>query len=605
MAHRQQQRQQQQRKKHLECPFCQFYDSDEYVLLLHIEALHTENSPFVVKEERKSTTSDIIGRGSFNPLDYEPRKAPESEEMSYVLCPESGCGESVMLMELQTHLDFHDAEQISMEDVRHEWGYGSSSGSSSGNSPASSASSRKETVVARGSMLMEREKSGNGSGKSGKENGSSSRSSSGTRKRERKESRSLVISRDGIISREVVIPRDAYGRREHDDRDMGKARESDRGREKDRDRGFWYRSVYKDSEPLSSPVVATRHQSPRKVSYPPGHHKDNASTGSSSSSSRRHEKSTTRSNTTNPYNGSGVKRLGKSDLGPYAHEQQMPDWLRKELEKGGKVSTHTKIDSATGTLVKDVSVSNETPDLLPVIAFLCERDPNVKRAWLCHPGVKHVGKQIKGEGGFCGYRNIQMMISYIQDAFPRGSHPFEGRIPSILRIQDWIEEGWDKGINPSARLETGGIRGTRKYIGTSEAQTLLASHGIPCRPFLFNRSEGLQTQNRLLDFVESYFESGIPQGQTVHKVSRTHKPPMYFQHSGHSMTIVGIEKTLDGMRSLLVFDPFFTPSLPMRDLIEMRPLKGRLDSEMLLRAYRRGMRYLQKYKEFELIRLDV
>jgi hypothetical protein len=147
----------------------------------------------------------------------------------------------------------------------------------------------------------------------------------------------------------------------------------------------------------------------------------------------------------------------------------MPDWLRKELERGGKVSTHTRIDSATGTIVKAVSVSNETSDLLPVIALLCERDPNVARAWLCHPWVKHVGKQIKGEGGFCGYRNIQMMISYIQAAFPRASHPFEGGIPSILRIQDWIEEGWDKGINPSARLETGGIRGTRKYIGTSEA----------------------------------------------------------------------------------------------------------------------------------------
>lgn len=151
----------------------------------------------------------------------------------------------------------------------------------------------------------------------------------------------------------------------------------------------------------------------------------------------------------------------------------MPDWLREELEKGGKVSIQTTIDRATGTLVKEIYVSNETPNLLPVIAFLCERDQNVARAWLCHSGVKHVGKQIKGEGGFCGYRNIQMMISYIQAAFPRGSHPFEGRIPSILRLQDWIEEGWDKGININARLETGGIKGTRKYIGTSEVSCAL------------------------------------------------------------------------------------------------------------------------------------
>jgi hypothetical protein len=341
MAHRQQ-----QRKKRLECPLCQFHNNDEYGLLLHIEALHTEDSPFVVKEECKSAISDSIGgSGNFNSLDYEFRKVAESEETTYVLCPESGCGESVLLMELQTHLDFHDAEQISMEDVRHEEGYGSSSGSSSGNSPASSASSHKEMGIARGSVYMERE-SGSGSGKSAKEtNGGSSRSSSGTRKREKKESRSLVISRDGIISREPVVPRDAYGRREYDNKDRGKQfresdqrrerderreydkndtrkdRESDRGREKERDRGFGHRPVYKDSEPLSSPVVSTRHQSPKKVSFPPGQRKDTVYTSNSSSSSRRHEKSTARSSTVNPYNDSRVKRLGVCEVAfpPFAN----------------------------------------------------------------------------------------------------------------------------------------------------------------------------------------------------------------------------------------------------------------------------------------------
>lgn len=127
------------------------------------------------------------------------------------------------------------------------------------------------------------------------------------------------------------------------------------------------------------------------------------------------------------------------------------------------------------------------------------------------------------------------------------------------------------------------------------------SLGISCLPHPFNRSEGLQTQHNLLDFVECYFQSSTPEGPIKNKVVRTCKPPMYFQHSGHSMTIVGIEKTLDGMRNLLVFDPFFTPSAPMKNLIGMRQLKGRLDSQMLLKAHRRGINYLQKYKEFELI----
>jgi hypothetical protein len=158
----------------------------------------------------------------------------------------------------------------------------------------------------------------------------------------------------------------------------------------------------------------------------------------------------------------------KSDLGPYAHEDRMPDWLRLQLETGGKAITVRKIDPATGRLMNVVQIAHETPDLIPTIALLSERDPEIVRTYLCHPGTKHVGKQISKEGGFCGYRNIQMLISHIQAAFPRGSHPFEGRIPTILKMQDLIEEGWAKGINSTARLETGGIKGTRKYIGTSE-----------------------------------------------------------------------------------------------------------------------------------------
>lgn len=150
----------------------------------------------------------------------------------------------------------------------------------------------------------------------------------------------------------------------------------------------------------------------------------------------------------------------------------MPDWLREQLERGGRPITVTKSDPLTGRLVKEVQIANEVPDLIPTIALLSERDPDIERAFLCHDKVKHVGKQHPKEGGFCGYRNIQMMISYIQAALPRGSHPFDGRIPTILRLQELIEGGWAMGINSSARLETGGIRGTRKYIGTSEVRPL-------------------------------------------------------------------------------------------------------------------------------------
>jgi hypothetical protein len=71
-------------------------------------------------------------------------------------------------------------------------------------------------------------------------------------------------------------------------------------------------------------------------------------------------------------------------------------------------------------------------------------------------------------GGFCGYRNIQMMSSYIVGARSQGHEELKDRIPSIFEIQEYIENAWDKGINVEGREETGGIKGTRKYIGTPD-----------------------------------------------------------------------------------------------------------------------------------------
>lgn len=151
----------------------------------------------------------------------------------------------------------------------------------------------------------------------------------------------------------------------------------------------------------------------------------------------------------------------------------MPDWLRKMLERGAKLTISNEI-SPDGELLRIETVANEIRGIIPVISQLCSRDSAVDKAYLCHPKVTHVVKMNK-EGGFCGYRNIQMMISYIQDTKSQGHESFRGRIPSILRLQDMIESAWDKGFCSIGRIETGGVRGTRKYIGTPEAQALFES----------------------------------------------------------------------------------------------------------------------------------
>jgi zinc finger-containing ubiquitin peptidase 1 len=72
-----------------------------------------------------------------------------------------------------------------------------------------------------------------------------------------------------------------------------------------------------------------------------------------------------------------------------------------------------------------------------------------------------------------------MMASYIISVQHKGADRFGKQLPSIFQIQDWIEAAWDLGINAQGRIETGGIKGTRKYIGTPEAQALLCSFDIP------------------------------------------------------------------------------------------------------------------------------
>ena len=136
------------------------------------------------------------------------------------------------------------------------------------------------------------------------------------------------------------------------------------------------------------------------------------------------------------------------------------------LEKGPKV-TQTNQTAPDGTLQKLETIQNEATDIIPILERLCRADNSVKRAFLCSPKTSQVSK-LPREGGFCGYRNIQMLISYIRQSDLPSQDRFSGPLPTILQLQDMIEHAWDMGLNSAGREETGGIRGTRKFIGTSE-----------------------------------------------------------------------------------------------------------------------------------------
>ncbi|KAL4787765.1 peptidase family C78-domain-containing protein [Aspergillus varians] len=295
-----------------------------------------------------------------------------------------------------------------------------------------------------------------------------------------------------------------------------------------------------------------------------------------------------------------IKRLGRAELGPYAHEKKMPSWLLRMLDRGNTTIKLNRITS-DGKLSKHVIVENETPNVIPVLARLCRQDESVQRAFLCSVHVHHISKMPR-EGGFCGYRNIQMLVSYMQGSRGPGSDHFRGALPTILQLQDMIEHAWDMGYNSVGRTETGGIKGTRKYIGTSEAQALFLSLGIQCEASSIGKAENMPSHTALLSHIAAYFKSAYPLDE-AEKVVLTNLPPIYFQHHGHSMTIVGFEIRDQGSANVLVFDPNFkTPSVIKHGT---KTKMKASEPARILKGYRKGVNYLQKYQTFELLKLSV
>ncbi|KAJ6171645.1 hypothetical protein N7470_000712 [Penicillium chermesinum] len=426
---------------HPSCPFCPFFDEDAGFVAQHIDYCHPEEG-----------------------VPAESSREPEDDSIQYVDCPH-GCGETVGLSELSTHLDLHTAESIPADG--NGWSqdsnptFGDHELSSDSNEPMGHASGRKG-----GKMAADR----------------------------------------GLLQ--------------------------------------------------SNPSKRSRTRSPAAT-----------------------------------IESGPAKRLGRSELGPHAHEKKMPSWLKKMLEKGGQTTKQTQI-TADGRLTRHTKVENETDNLVPVLGRLCEQDKSVQRAFLCSPKVQHVCKMPR-EGGFCGYRNIQMMISYIKKSQSPGHEHFPRGIPTILELQERIEEAWDRGFNSRGRVETGGIRGTRKFIGTPEAQALFMSLDIRCEASSFGQKEGIRAYESLYDHIAAYFRAGCSIEDEDSKVSKTDLPPVYFQHQG-------FEIRSDGSANLLVFDPMFKTSPAMHRLIGTSARSE--NPARLLKAYRRGASYLQKHRVFEIIK---
>ena len=123
---------------------------------------------------------------------------------------------------------------------------------------------------------------------------------------------------------------------------------------------------------------------------------------------------------------------------------------------------------------EQAAVEIGSPAPVCLIADLSLRDAKTVETCVCNTNVLHISKHRKEGNHFCGYRNIQMQALYVIRTFTSVPETLT-MAPSILDIQNEIEQAWSHGINSNGRLQTGGIKKSRKHVGTQEVSSTLAT----------------------------------------------------------------------------------------------------------------------------------
>ncbi|KAJ8751388.1 hypothetical protein K2173_016588 [Erythroxylum novogranatense] len=223
-------------------------------------------------------------------------------------------------------------------------------------------------------------------------------------------------------------------------------------------------------------------------------------------------------------------------------------------------------------------------------------------------------------GWGCGWRNIQMLSSHLLRRESAREVLFGGcgYVPDIPSLQRWLEIAWQKGFDAPGSLHFNhSIHGSQHWIGTTECAALFRSFGLRAKIVDFDSAPNLNStkttitsrttggnkgkvtfqvygpmdrylqrdtssisapetdalardkshfsskndfSHALVDWVWNYFSDGIkiPFSRSS-SVIATDRMPLYFQHDGHSRTIVGIEVKRQQIGTskynLLILDP--------------------------------------------------
>lgn len=264
---------------------------------------------------------------------------------------------------------------------------------------------------------------------------------------------------------------------------------------------------------------------------------------------------------------------------------------------------------------RDITRSQTRGCLYALCTVLANVD-NIQKASLCNTDVIHSATNLSDLGWGCGYRNIQMLFSSLASL---DSKVFEAAfgLPDqmgIVEIQRAIERAWARGFDvEGAQQLSWKLLDTKKWIGTTEAYALLTDAGYDVTIVQF---DGTNNGQKLINFCALYFGISEP-ASTDDSVLQSKKHPLYFQHQGHSRTIIGCVQTQNGL-SLLVFDPARRVSEEMKKLAPRPKARTELSRKgifysqegrrtpkwsRLIKAYLVDDAALTK-KEYQILRID-
>lgn len=224
----------------------------------------------------------------------------------------------------------------------------------------------------------------------------------------------------------------------------------------------------------------------------------------------------------------------------YAGEMSVADYYCRQV--GLRAAESNGIDDG----------SSCTKSVAARVASLSSASPGVTKSYVCS-GIDHYASSYGDKGWGCGYRNLQMMLSSLfqnPTLTEKLSAPFGSTsMPSISRLQKMVESAWAMGFDVQGKEQLGcKLYNTRKWIGATEVVTVFSWMRVQCQLVDFHRPSSPDGRHpELFNYVMRYFEQ-----------PRSHTPPLYLQHQGHSRTIIGIEHKSSGL-TLLILDPSHSP----------------------------------------------